>query len=44
VQRRRQKALIDTYLNREVEAHLKAEVVAACKAELEANELWPIDA
>ena len=44
VHRLRQKALIDTYLNREVEAHLKAEVVAACRAELETNELWPIDA
>ena len=43
-QRRRQKPLIRTYLNREVEANVKAEVVAACRAELQANELWPIDA
>jgi serine/threonine protein kinase len=43
-QRRRQTPLIRTYLNREVEADLKAEVVAACRAELEVNKLWPIDA
>ena len=42
--RRRQRPLIRSYLNREVEADLKAAVVAACRAELEANELWPIDA
>ena len=42
--RRRQRPLIRTYLTREVEADLKAAVVAACRAELEANELWPIDA
>jgi hypothetical protein len=42
--RRRQKPLIRTYLNREVEADLKAQVVAACRAQLEVNKLWPIDA
>jgi hypothetical protein len=34
-----QRPLLRTYLNREVEADLKAVVVVACKAELEANEL-----
>jgi hypothetical protein len=42
--RRRQKPLIRAYLNREVEADLKAQVVAACRAQLEVNKLWPIDA
>ncbi len=42
--RRRQRPLIRTYLNREVEANLKAAVVAACRLELEVNKLWPIDA
>jgi serine/threonine protein kinase len=42
--RRRQRPLIRNYLNREVEADLKAAVVAACRLELEVNKLWPIDA
>jgi len=31
-------------LNPEVEADLKAAVMAACRLELEVNKLWPIDA
>jgi hypothetical protein len=42
--RRRQRPLLRTYLNQEVEADLKAAVVAACRLELEVNNLWPIDA
>jgi hypothetical protein len=42
--RRRQRPLLRTYLNQEVEADLKAAVVAACSLELEVNNLWPIDA
>ncbi len=42
--RRRQRPLLRTYLNQEVEANLKAAVVASCRVELEVNNLWPIDA
>ena len=42
-QRRRQKGLIRAYMLEEVDADVKAEVEAACRVELEANDLWPLD-
>ena len=42
-QRRRQRRLIRAYLQEDVDADVKGEVEAACRVELEANDLWPLD-
>jgi hypothetical protein len=42
-QKRRQEGLVRRYLAEEVDAGLKVEVAAACRAELEAHELWPVN-
>ena len=41
-QRKRQRAMISSYLDESVDDGLKDDVLQACKGELELNQLWPI--